>query len=128
MIRRPPRSTLFPYTTLFRSILSDGGIHWSTDGGNHFQAASGVTTLSCVNFAGVAIQGQGPALSFNTGDNDGFYSMDGGRSWTSQDYGGGDNDCSFADPLRPHCMLVFTPRWDTDGNTSTARAGHTVAS
>src|SRR5256886_11760273 len=24
MIRRPPRSTLFPYTTLFRSHLSDG--------------------------------------------------------------------------------------------------------
>src|SRR2546422_2222514 len=24
MIRRPPRSTLFPYTTLFRSVLS----HW----------------------------------------------------------------------------------------------------
>src|SRR3712207_8421038 len=23
MIRRPPRSTLFPYTTLFRSILED---------------------------------------------------------------------------------------------------------
>src|SRR2546422_5711365 len=23
MIRRPPRSTLFPYTTLFRSILDD---------------------------------------------------------------------------------------------------------
>src|SRR3989442_10484202 len=25
MIRRPPRSTLFPYTTLFRSIDSDHG-------------------------------------------------------------------------------------------------------
>src|SRR5690348_18207292 len=25
MIRRPPRSTLFPYTTLFRSHLEDGG-------------------------------------------------------------------------------------------------------
>src|SRR5260370_3109761 len=25
MIRRPPRSTLFPYTTLFRSLLSNGG-------------------------------------------------------------------------------------------------------
>src|SRR5256885_10260117 len=25
MIRRPPRSTLFPYTTLFRSIKSFGG-------------------------------------------------------------------------------------------------------
>src|ERR1035437_10488963 len=24
MIRRPPRSTLFPYTTLFRSILEEG--------------------------------------------------------------------------------------------------------
>src|SRR3712207_7383084 len=23
MIRRPPRSTLFPYTTLFRSVLTD---------------------------------------------------------------------------------------------------------
>src|SRR2546429_1735850 len=26
MIRRPPRSTLFPYTTLFRSLLHDHGI------------------------------------------------------------------------------------------------------
>src|SRR3712207_8437512 len=25
MIRRPPRSTLFPYTTLFRSLLGAGG-------------------------------------------------------------------------------------------------------
>src|SRR2546425_5630278 len=30
MIRRPPRSTLFPYTTLFRSI--DG---WDTETGKH---------------------------------------------------------------------------------------------
>src|SRR2546430_12278334 len=26
MIRRPPRSTLFPYTTLFRSYLNAGGV------------------------------------------------------------------------------------------------------
>src|SRR2546430_10200909 len=26
MIRRPPRSTLFPYTTLFRSLLMKGGV------------------------------------------------------------------------------------------------------
>src|SRR3712207_7702823 len=25
MIRRPPRSTLFPYTTLFRSVVQAGG-------------------------------------------------------------------------------------------------------
>src|SRR2546422_10110790 len=27
MIRRPPRSTLFPYTTLFRSVLGKLGVH-----------------------------------------------------------------------------------------------------
>src|SRR3712207_8984399 len=26
MIRRPPRSTLFPYTTLFRSLALEGGV------------------------------------------------------------------------------------------------------
>src|ERR1039457_7305294 len=36
MIRRPPRSTLFPYTTLFRSVLSlcqerDGSLWIGTD-------------------------------------------------------------------------------------------------
>src|SRR5260370_11752805 len=29
MIRRPPRSTLFPYTTLFRSVFSDRHNHAS---------------------------------------------------------------------------------------------------
>src|SRR3712207_8685512 len=28
MIRRPPRSTLFPYTTLFRSRAVERGINW----------------------------------------------------------------------------------------------------
>src|SRR2546422_1688771 len=28
MIRRPPRSTLFPYTTLFRSLLVALRTHW----------------------------------------------------------------------------------------------------
>src|SRR4051794_41377492 len=32
MIRRPPRSTLFPYTTLFRSVLVDPDPH-RDDGG-----------------------------------------------------------------------------------------------
>src|SRR2546425_4975560 len=27
MIRRPPRSTLFPYTTLFRSLLQEDSAH-----------------------------------------------------------------------------------------------------
>src|SRR5260370_17738141 len=28
MIRRPPRSTLFPYTTLFRSAIGREGFRW----------------------------------------------------------------------------------------------------
>src|SRR2546429_2897152 len=33
MIRRPPRSTLFPYTTLFRSLsLFDGMVHRDAQG------------------------------------------------------------------------------------------------
>src|SRR5690349_23763911 len=33
MIRRPPRSTLFPYTTLFRSILELGHLTDISEGG-----------------------------------------------------------------------------------------------
>src|SRR3712207_8088352 len=29
MIRRPPRSTLFPYTTLFRSYDEEVVVHWN---------------------------------------------------------------------------------------------------
>src|SRR2546426_7554124 len=29
MIRRPPRSTLFPYTTLFRSLARSAGGRWA---------------------------------------------------------------------------------------------------
>src|SRR2546430_8869421 len=32
MIRRPPRSTLFPYTTLFRSSLPMGRCGWDSKG------------------------------------------------------------------------------------------------
>src|SRR3989449_4414145 len=37
MIRRPPRSTLFPYTTLFRS---DGGLTWHAASDKHLTAGS----------------------------------------------------------------------------------------
>src|SRR5260370_13840390 len=40
MIRRPPRSTLFPYTTLFRSIEDAAGHIFL--GGFHLEAALGI--------------------------------------------------------------------------------------
>jgi hypothetical protein len=108
-------------------MTSDGGVHRSTDGGKTFTRGKNVNSLSCVNIAGVATQNNGPVISLNTGDNDGFASSDGGRHWHRQQYGGGDNDCSYADPLRPHSMLLFTPRWDTNGNSVPASLGNTVA-
>src|SRR3712207_7930632 len=44
MIRRPPRSTLFPYTTLFRSQEKVEGLLAYASG--PFQAASGRRTLT----------------------------------------------------------------------------------
>src|SRR5256712_13199548 len=38
MIRRPPRSTLFPYTTLFRSLLAVAGRAVEVDRGHHVSA------------------------------------------------------------------------------------------
>src|SRR2546427_7949003 len=35
MIRRPPRSTLFPYTTLFRSLRGDGHREGQDEGRPH---------------------------------------------------------------------------------------------
>src|SRR2546430_8861530 len=49
MIRRPPRSTLFPYTTLFRSLYKT----WDTNGLStsytYDQAVQGNSTKSCGN-------------------------------------------------------------------------------
>lgn len=106
-------------------LLTDGGVHRSTNGGKTFVPGQGAHTLSAVNVAGAAIAGAGPALSLNTGDNDGFYSLDGGQTWSNQQYGGGDDDCSFADPMRPFSMFVATPRWDPSGNLVSG-GGYTV--
>src|SRR5438105_12511030 len=45
MIRRPPRSTLFPYTTLFRSRLLALGCEYVLVTGTHEASAEVVNTL-----------------------------------------------------------------------------------
>src|SRR2546428_1544131 len=47
MIRRPPRSTLFPYTTLFRSgrIVRFGRLAWNMNRRIFFQTAAALALL-----------------------------------------------------------------------------------
>src|SRR3712207_7960951 len=47
MIRRPPRSTLFPYTTLFRSVTTREGRTELVRKGLFVMAASAVLALLC---------------------------------------------------------------------------------
>src|SRR3712207_8250352 len=51
MIRRPPRSTLFPYTTLFRSLSRHTRINYLHDLTDlqRFLAGRGITSLSEVS-------------------------------------------------------------------------------
>src|SRR5256885_16029945 len=44
MIRRPPRSTLFPYTTLFRSIMPSATQRYSTVRCQRTRSAAGSTS------------------------------------------------------------------------------------
>src|SRR3712207_7517431 len=53
MIRRPPRSTLFPYTTLFRSAI--GGTRMSEAATPAVAAGNRVSTTRIVGGAGVAL-------------------------------------------------------------------------
>src|SRR2546429_4382828 len=46
MIRRPPRSTLFPYTTLFRSVQSARGIADQEVAGRHAIAMDRLVLLN----------------------------------------------------------------------------------
>src|SRR3989454_11565265 len=98
MIRRPPRSTLFPYTTLFRShadqhalvidqqnpsILyagNDGGVYKSTDYGSTWTDLN--TSLSITQFSpGIsAFPGAGYELLGGTQDN-GTLEYDGSPAW-----------------------------------------------
>lgn len=91
-------------------IVNDGGAVVSNDGAQSWQFGAGLSTLGLVNTAVLPRRDKDPALVIQMGDNNGFFSADGGRRWRTQDYRGGDNDCSFADPRQPERLIVFAPR------------------
>ena len=92
------------------AMVNDGGAAVSGDGADHWDFGTGLTTLGLVNTAVLPRQGKAPGIVIQCGDNSGFSSRDGGSSWRTQDYVGGDNDCSFADPVQPNRLIVFAPR------------------
>ncbi len=96
-------------------MVNDGGAYFSTTSGATWQQGKGLSTLGLVNSAIMPNPGGKPSICIGTGDNSGFFSKDGGVTWKTQDYLGGDNDACFADPLQPNHLIVFAPRSGNKG-------------
>src|SRR5256885_9402214 len=96
MIRRPPRSTLFPYTTLFRSRKGRPRIFREPDrpqqrpeavkeqnftGGKSMKVFASVTLAAALALAGVAQAQEKYSLSIATGGTGGvYYPLGGGMA------------------------------------------------
>src|SRR5256885_11144171 len=65
MIRRPPRSTLFPYTTLFRSVLFGGLAHAQNPPGGYEAGGGGAS----VTGSAVVVVRSGSTATFTTAPN-----------------------------------------------------------
>src|SRR5258708_14183542 len=63
MIRRPPRSTLFPYTTLFRSVLGERG--YGSGAAGSLASPRGAIVRAVTNLRPETV---GPTCSGITGD------------------------------------------------------------
>src|SRR3712207_7208657 len=65
MIRRPPRSTLFPYTTLFRSVDDDDALAQRDDVGHvvtgEQEGGPGAAVVLAQEAAGAGLGGEGEA-------------------------------------------------------------------
>src|SRR2546427_5642890 len=71
MIRRPPRSTLFPYTTLFRSAVGPRlGIAWSPFGSQKtvVRAGWGISFDPLSSFQVTAVSGKVPRSEEHTSE------------------------------------------------------------
>src|SRR2546422_11550628 len=60
MIRRPPRSTLFPYTTLFRSSLNHFSFDPAAYAGDTVNGAPFVVPNGLYHLPGIAVGGSTP--------------------------------------------------------------------
>jgi hypothetical protein len=91
-------------------MANDGGV-WHRSGANSkWRRAIGLSTLALVNLGGLAIRGRPPALYMGTGDNDDFYTLNGGRRWGDPVSSCGDCGEWFTDAARPTDVLSSVGR------------------
>jgi hypothetical protein len=106
-IGRAPGS---PAGTIWMS--NDGGVfyHSDSDPNAPWTLAAGLSTLKPTYISGAILPGRAPSLYMGTGDNDSFFSIDGGLSWGGTATACGDCGSWFLDPVQPDRVLAFTPR------------------
>src|SRR3712207_8106900 len=99
MIRRPPRSTLFPYTTLFRSVMlsEDGGETWDDHRPGAERDAHTLAWHPTV-----------PGRAYEAGGGGAAWSRDAGRSFRSEEH-------TPELPSRPYlvCRLLLVKKKNT---------------
>lgn len=93
-------------------LSHDGGVNRTTDCAQSWTLASGgLTALAVVNLGGLVRSGAAPALYIGTGDNDEFYSFNGGTTWKGPANGRcGDCDVWFYDQAVSNSILAIYPR------------------
>ena len=89
-------------------MANDGGVYRSNDGGMTWKLGDKLATLQPSSlFAGVSVAGKPPALYFGVPDNDNYFSLDGGNTWSDPVTGCGDCGAWFANPALPDRVIEF---------------------
>ena len=94
-------------------MANDGGVYFCDDAGkseSSWHMPTRLQTLDPVNIAGMTGHGSEPALYFGCGDNNDFFTRDGGQHWGDPQSGCGDCDAWFADPAQGDRVVQFLPR------------------
>lgn len=94
-------------------MANDGGVYFCDDGGrkeSSWQMPTGLETLDPINIAGLFGIGDQPALYFGCGDNNDFFTRDGGQHWGDPRSRCGDCDAWFTDMADASRVVQFLPR------------------